>query len=1188
VEALETRALLTTVTVNTLLDASAASASTSPVDTNGNGEISLRSAIEYLNATGGGSVAFDSALYAGGPATILLSLGELSITKAESIQGPGADNLTIDAQHQSRVFHVFEIVSVVALFDSISGLTMTNGLAGASNNDGGAIYNSGNLTLTDDAITDSASILNGKGGGIFNYDGGRLSMMRDTVTGNSAPGGGGGVANSAHGMLSSTSDTISGNTGVFLGGGIYNAGTLNSTLDTISGNTATPNPNGGCSGGGIGNDSSASLTTSQDTITGNQAVGRSQNVEGGPVSGGGVYIAYQGTYTSSGDTISGNLAQGGAALGPNGAFGGNAAGGGLYVVSQAVVSLTDDTVSGNQAIAGDATNTAGGSAAAGNGTGGGIDNFGGSLTLTAATISGNSAVGGTGTTTNGQEAGGGLSSGGSGTTNLIDSVVVGNRAASGANIDGSLSAASRANVIDTSLAQVLSTDSAGNPLLADNGGPTQTIALVPGSATNPNPALGAAVALATLGSGLIATDTADTITVDSTTFLALGDALKIGSEIVTIQQFDATPNTLNVVRAQHGTIEASHNAGDPISLAYDQRGVLRDAAADIGAFESQLLRPTVTVADAGGVYTGSAYPVTAASVVGQGGAVLASLGDPSLSYSYYQGTLTAAAIASATPLPGAPIDAGDYTVVAHFTSNIGGYTDADSSPTPFSITPAAVTYTIANDSQTYGSPANPAGDLGTTISTGVNGETLDIAYASMGDTATANVGSYAITGTLSVGSGSLANYTVTLNDGTLTVNPYAFTYTIGNDSQTYGRPANLAGDLGTAISMGVNGETLDISYASTGDTATANVGGYAIAGTLSDGSGSLSNYTVTLNDGTLTVNPYAFTYTIGNDSQTYGSPANLASDLGTTISTGVNGETLNIAYTSTGDTATALPGQYAITGTLSDDTGLLSNYSATLNPGTLTVAGGGATVIGDTLWLIGGNGNDLLDVTPVGPRHDGSSGIRLDARLDGLRIAHVYSQSFDAIHIVGFGGNDQIEFARSLAIPAVVSEGNGNDWVQLGNGDNTVTVGGGTDDITVGDGNNVIVAVGGNDWIRGGAGDNLIVGGGGHDNIGVGGGNNILIDGSVSQSTDQLWAVLDQWMTDIQHGDAAGLIASDLQNGLTIQYNASSANQLNAGRGFDAFFATYAKDHLNAKPGDLVNGAVVSSPAGRGHTDHQG
>ncbi|HET6880763.1 MAG TPA: MBG domain-containing protein, partial [Pirellulales bacterium] len=480
------------------------------------------------------------------------------------------------------------------------------------------------------------------------------------------------------------------------------------------------------------------------------------------------------------------------------------------------------------------------------------------------------------------------------------------------------------------------------------------------------------------------------------------------------------------------------------------------------------------------------------------------------------------------------------------------------------VNPYTFTYTIGNDSQTYGSPANLANDLAATISTGVNNETLDIGYASTGDKATANVGSYAITGTLSDGSGSLSNYSVTLNNGALTVRPYAFTYTIGNDSQTYGSAANLAKDLGTTISTGVNNQTLDIGYASTGDKATANVGSYAITGTLSNGSGLLTNYKVTLNNGTLTVKPYAFTYVIGNDFQAEGVPANLAADLPATVP-GVNGQYLNIAYSSTGDNAAALPGQYPIKGTLSNDTGQVSNYKVTLSPGVLTVAGPGATVFGNALYLVGGNTNDKVNITPVGTSNTGSTGITVAASLDGVSINNrIYNQSFQAIYVVGLGGNDHIQFGSNLTISAVVVEGNGNDQVQLGNGSNTVTVGNGSDKVQVGNGNNVIVAGDGSDTIIAGNGNDLIVGGLGQDSISAGNGNDILIDGSVSQSANDLWAVLNEWIAGGISGVRADLAAH-------ITYNTTNSNTLHAGSGRDWFWEIYSGDNVNIKPGDLLN-----------------
>jgi autotransporter-associated beta strand protein len=184
------------------------------------------------------------------------------------------------------------------------------------------------------------------------------------------------------------------------------------------------------------------------------------------------------------------------------------------------------------------------------------------------------------------------------------------------------------------------------------------------------------------------------------------------------------------------------------------------------------------------------------------------------------------------------------------------------------------------------------------------------------------------------------------NNGSISVSKYAFSVDIGNDSQFYGDPADLATDLPATIDTGINGETLGITYASSGDTTTAHVGGYDITGSLSDGSGLASNYDVTVNKGTLTVQKHAISYTIENDTQTFGMPANLAADLPPTINTGVNGETLSISYSSNGDTALAPDGDYDITGNLSDGTGLLSDYAVTLTNGTLTVAPLNVTLIG--------------------------------------------------------------------------------------------------------------------------------------------------------------------------------------------------------------------------------------------------
>src|SRR5207245_626236 len=96
-------------------------------------------------------------------------------------------------------------------------------------------------------------------------------------------------------------------------------------------------------------------------------------------------------------------------------------------------------------------------------------------------------------------------------------------------------------------------------------------------------------------------------------------------------------------------------------------------------------------------------------------------------------------------------------------------------------------------------------------------------------------------------SDSIGTYDPSSGNTQHTVNRYAFTYNIGTDNQTYGSPVDLAADLGTTINTPVNGETLSISYSSSGDTNTAQVGGYDITGVIGDGSGLASDYNVTVN-----------------------------------------------------------------------------------------------------------------------------------------------------------------------------------------------------------------------------------------------------------------------------------------------------------------------------------------------------
>jgi hypothetical protein len=268
--------------------------------------------------------------------------------------------------------------------------------------------------------------------------------------------------------------------------------------------------------------------------------------------------------------------------------------------------------------------------------------------------------------------------------------------------------------------------------------------------------------------------------------------------------------------------------------------------------------------------------------------------------------------------------------------------------------------------------------------------------------------------------------------------------------------------------------------------------------------------------------------------------------------------------------------------------------------------GSGATVVGSTLYLVGGqSSNDHIHIHATGTSETGSTGIEVRARLNGSHIKTTYSQSFSAIVIVSFGGSDHIVLDDELTIPTTVSLGNGNDrlhlgsgnntvtlgagndevWagngnntvrlgsgndvVAVGNGNNRVTVGNGNDSILAGNGNNVIVEGNGNDFVFAGNGNNLIVAGLGRHLVLAGNGRNILIDGAVSltQSGDTLGKVLSDWTL---YGDAAANVAG-IRARLQVTDNTKYANALFAGKGLDWFWDTDPMDMTNRKSTDLLN-----------------
>jgi hypothetical protein len=300
-----------------------------------------------------------------------------------------------------------------------------------SGNNSVRVFNIGSVTAAISVTISGLTISDGNGvnagAGIFSAATGTVNISEVTVSNNTVNGrvlGDGGGIISIGGTMNITNSTISGNVAAAgsgnNGGGVENDAGMNITGCTITGNSAP------FTGNGAGVANFGGMTIANSTINGNTA--------GGQARGGGIFN--QNTLTVINSTITGNSASGGSG------------GGGILSVNNAL--LINDTIVGNL---GD--------------NGGGVYQFEGTVTVQNTIIALNS-TNGLGPDTfsvNGFTSQGfnliGKGDGASGFTNGVNGDQVG----------------SNASPLDPKV----QLDMMGNPLLQNNGGPTETVALLAGS-----------------------------------------------------------------------------------------------------------------------------------------------------------------------------------------------------------------------------------------------------------------------------------------------------------------------------------------------------------------------------------------------------------------------------------------------------------------------------------------------------------------------------------------------------------------------------------------------------------------------------------------------------------------------------------------------------------------------------------
>jgi uncharacterized repeat protein (TIGR01451 family) len=251
-----------------------------------------------------------------------------------TIQGPGADQLSVSGDNSYRVF---EIDSGAAV--TITGLTIRDGSTDNSTSDnGGGVYVDGSLTLSAVKVISNRADLHG--GGVYVYDGSASLTGAQLFNNSSGSSGGGLLIRSGSASLNRTQ--VMSNSASSHGGGVF-VSQGSATLKVTGGRLAN---NSAASAGGA-----VYVLSGSATLTGTEVMNNSAAVQGG-----GVYVLFEsGTLNVTGGRLAGNSAvqgggvyvwQGSATLTETQVVSNSAgsSGGGLYVGSSGGITATNGCI----------------------------------------------------------------------------------------------------------------------------------------------------------------------------------------------------------------------------------------------------------------------------------------------------------------------------------------------------------------------------------------------------------------------------------------------------------------------------------------------------------------------------------------------------------------------------------------------------------------------------------------------------------------------------------------------------------------------------------------------------------------------------------------------------------------------------------------------------------------------------
>ncbi len=923
------------------------------------------------------------------------------------------------------------------LYDFVGTTTMNN-VSVCSNfaQDGGGVsIFFGTTTLSD--CTFSGDVAFTSGGGVYS-NAGTNTLADCTLSGDTASRNGGGLINS-YGTATLTNCTVSGNSASESGGGIYsNWASTSLSGCTIGGNAA------GANGGGLAG-SNDTTTLADCTFSGNVAYNGgglynlkstftlsdvivSRNVA---YNGGGLSTAY-GTTSLSGCTVSGNSASasGGGAFNDSGTttlvnstLSGDSAsvGGGVSTYQYGTTALTNCTVSGNSASQ----------------SGGGVDTKYSTSTLTNCTVSGNSAG-----------SGGGLYTDDYGSSALINCTVSGNSAGSGGGLDNSQGTVKIGNtIVAENTATTAGPDAIGtfaslgnnligetngsfgwvgsdltgtsgdrlNALLAslgNYGGPTQTMALLPGS-----------LAIDAGNNGLIP---AGVITDQRGLPRIVGGVVDIGafeSSLFTITVISGSGQSTGISTAFSAPLVATVTANNPIepvagglvaftppqsgasaTLSGSPATINANGTVSVGATANGVVGTYTVVAGARGITNTASFNLTNQAIptitttptmttVALGTAPVTLMDTAVLSNGYYEtGTITFTMYLGSTLL--------DTETVA--VSGNGSY----ATPTGYTLpTTGTVTGTYQWDASysgdTYNTPAsenNAAAEQvvvnsaspSMTTTPSANSITLGTSLVTLTDTASLSGGYYetgTITFTLYQGSTLVDTETVAVSGIGSYSTPTGYTLpTTGTATGSYQWDASYSGDSNNnstsennataeqvtvspasptiTTTPSVSDVTLGTSPATLNDTAVLS-GGYYETGTITftlyHGSALVDTETVAINGNGSYSTPTGYTLpTTGTATGSYHWDASYSGDSNNTSTSENNAAAEQVAVSPATPSITTTPSATAVTlgtapTTLKDTAVLSGGYYET---GTITFTlYHGSTLVDTETVAVSGNGS---------------------------------------------------------------------------------------------------------------------------------------------------------------------------------------------------------------------------------------